>query len=84
MVIKCLTIKKFLSEPFGKLWRAAVALFFFHGSGRAFSRRCKLRVLRLLNTNSHVSTRQIANKVGISNGSAHYVLTALIEKGLSN
>ena len=51
-------------------------------SGRErFQEDVRLRVLRLLNTNSHVSTRQIANKVGISNGSAHYVLTALIEKG---
>ena len=28
-----------------------------------------------------MSSRQIASKVGISNGSAYYVLTALIEKG---
>ena len=28
-----------------------------------------------------MSTRQVADKVGISNGSAYYVLTALIQKG---
>ena len=28
-----------------------------------------------------MSSRQIADKVGIANGSAYYVLTALIEKG---
>ena len=28
-----------------------------------------------------MSTRQVADKVGISNGSAYYVLTALIGKG---
>ena len=28
-----------------------------------------------------MSTRQVADEVGISNGSAYYVLTALIEKG---
>ena len=28
-----------------------------------------------------MSTRQVADKVGISNGSAFYVLTALVEKG---
>ena len=28
-----------------------------------------------------MSTRQIADEVGISNGSAYYVLTALVEKG---
>ena len=29
-----------------------------------------------------MSSRQIADAVGISNGSAYYVLTALVEKGL--
>ena len=28
-----------------------------------------------------MSSRQIADKVGISNGSAYYVLTSLVEKG---
>jgi EPS-associated MarR family transcriptional regulator len=28
-----------------------------------------------------MSTRQVADEVGISNGSAYYVLTALVEKG---
>ena len=28
-----------------------------------------------------MSTRQVADQVGISNGSAHYVLSALVEKG---
>ena len=28
-----------------------------------------------------MSTRQLADEVGISNGSAYYVLTALVEKG---
>ena len=28
-----------------------------------------------------MSTRKLADEVGVSNGSAHYVLTALIEKG---
>ena len=29
-----------------------------------------------------MSSRQVADAVGISNGSAYYVLTALVEKGL--
>ena len=51
------------------------------------SRREKLqndartRVLRLVSENPHLSTRQVANAVGISNGSAYYLLTALVEKG---
>ena len=41
----------------------------------------RLRVMRLIDANSELSSRQIADKVGIANGSAYYVLTALIEKG---
>jgi EPS-associated MarR family transcriptional regulator len=41
----------------------------------------RLRVMRLISENSEMSSRQIADKVNISNGSAYYVLTALVEKG---
>ena len=41
----------------------------------------RLRVMRLIDENSEMSSRQIADKIGIANGSAYYVLTALIEKG---
>ena len=41
----------------------------------------RLRVMRLLSENPKTSTRLIAGAVGISNGSAYYVLKALIEKG---
>ena len=41
----------------------------------------RLRVMRLISQNAKMSTRQVADKVGISNGSAYYVITALIEKG---
>ena len=40
-----------------------------------------LRVLRLVHANPELSTRKIAEDVGISNGSAFYVLAALVEKG---
>ena len=41
----------------------------------------RLRVMRLISHNPEMSTRQVADKVGISNGAAYYVLTALVEKG---
>ena len=42
----------------------------------------RLKVLRLISDLPEMSSRQVADAVGISNGSAYYVLTALIEKGL--
>jgi EPS-associated MarR family transcriptional regulator len=41
----------------------------------------RLRVMRLIDQNPKMSSRQIADKVGIANGSAYYVLTALVKKG---
>ena len=38
-------------------------------------------VIRLLDENPSISTREIAQKVGISNGAAYYCVTALVEKG---
>ena len=37
--------------------------------------------MRLLDEEPSISTREIAKKVGISNGAAYYCVTALIEKG---
>lgn len=42
----------------------------------------RFRVLRLLEDNPEVSQRELAEAVGVSVGSAHYVLNALVEKGL--
>ena len=39
------------------------------------------KVMRLLYEDPSVSTREIANRVGISNGAAYYCVSALIEKG---
>ena len=39
------------------------------------------KVMRLLNEDPSISTREIAKKVGISNGAAYYCVTALVEKG---
>ena len=41
----------------------------------------RLRVMRLLDENPSISTREIARRVGISNGAAYYCVTALIDKG---
>lgn len=52
------------------------------------SKRTKLqedthfRVLRLLQENPEMSQRELAVAVGVSVGGIHYVLNALIEKGL--
>ena len=42
----------------------------------------RLKVMRLIAEVPEMSSRQVADAVGISNGSAYYVLTALVEKGL--
>jgi EPS-associated MarR family transcriptional regulator len=41
----------------------------------------RLRILELLNKDPHISTRALAKSVGISNGSAFYVMRALVKKG---
>ena len=41
----------------------------------------KLRVFQIINESPQISTREIAQKVGISNGSAYYLLTSLIDMG---
>lgn len=57
-------------------------------SYRMSSRRAKLqeethfRVLRLLQENPETSQRELAEAVGVSVGGMHYMLSALIDKGL--
>ena len=41
----------------------------------------KLRVFQIINSNAQMTSREIAQKIGISNGSAYYLLTSLIDKG---
>ena len=38
--------------------------------------------MRLLDGNPELSQRELAEAAGISNGSAHYLLSALLDKGL--
>lgn len=42
----------------------------------------KFRILRLLQDNPEMSQRELARKVGVSTGGVHYVLNALVEKGM--
>ncbi len=39
------------------------------------------RVMRLVQENPNISTREIARRAGISNGAAYYCVTALVDKG---
>ena len=41
----------------------------------------KFRVMQLINKNPELTTREIAQKIGISNGSAYYLLLSLIDTG---
>ena len=41
----------------------------------------KLRVMHIVTKSPEMTTREIAKEVGISNGSAYYLLTSLIDKG---
>lgn len=42
----------------------------------------QFRILRLLQENPEMSQRDLAKAVGVSTGGIHYVLTALVDKGL--
>jgi len=42
----------------------------------------QVRILRLLQDNPELSQRELAKAVGVSTGGIHYVLNALLEKGL--
>lgn len=42
----------------------------------------QFKVLRAVETNPHISERQLAQMLGVSTGKAHYLMVALIEKGL--
>ena len=41
----------------------------------------KLRGLQIISSNPQMTSRELAQKVGISNGSAYYLLISLIDKG---
>ena len=41
----------------------------------------RFRLLQIISNNPQMTTREIAQKVGISNGSTYYLLTSLIDMG---
>jgi EPS-associated MarR family transcriptional regulator len=41
----------------------------------------KFRVFQIIHENPQMTTREISQKVGISNGSTYYLLTSLIDMG---
>ncbi|SNS28735.1 MarR family EPS-associated transcriptional regulator [Antarctobacter heliothermus] len=47
-----------------------------------FREEVRFRLLRLLNENPEMSQRELARAVGVSNGGVHYVINALVSKGL--
>ena len=49
---------------------------------KEYQEDAKLRVMQIINDNPELTSREIAQKVRISNGSAYYILTSLIDKGL--
>ena len=51
-------------------------------SRKNYQEDVKLRVLQIIKSKPQMSSRELAQKVGISNGSAYYLLTSLIDKGL--
>jgi EPS-associated MarR family transcriptional regulator len=51
------------------------------GRQRTIREDTRFRVLRLLEENPEMSQRELADAVGISTGSAHYLLSALVERG---
>jgi EPS-associated MarR family transcriptional regulator len=48
---------------------------------KEYQEDAKLRVLQIIIENPQITSRKIAKKVGISNGSAYYLLTSLIDMG---
>ena len=48
---------------------------------KEYQEDAKFRVFQIINENPHMTTRQVAQKVGISNGSAYYLLTSLVDMG---
>ena len=49
---------------------------------KEYQEDAKLRVLQIISSNPQMTSREVAKKVGISNGSAYYMIISLIEKGL--
>ena len=78
-------VLRYVSKPTAvRLHAVAVlrALFSVASNRAERQEETQFRVMRLLAENPEISTRQIADAVGVSNGKAYYCVSALIEKGL--
>ena len=60
---------------------ASAKLDFMASKMKERKRELHFRVMRLLQEYPNITTREIARKVGISNGNAYYCVNALFEKG---
>ena len=49
---------------------------------KEYQEDAKMRILQIISNNPQMTSRQIAQKVRISNGSAYYLLTSLVDSGL--
>jgi len=49
---------------------------------KEYQEDAKLRMFQIIRSNPQLTSREVAKKIGISNGSAYYLLISLIEKGL--
>jgi len=48
---------------------------------KEYQEDARLRMFQIINKNPQMTSRELAQKIGISNGSAYYLLTSLIDKG---
>ena len=48
---------------------------------KEYQEDAKLRVFQIISSNPQMISRELAKQVGISNGSAYYLLTSLIDSG---
>ena len=48
---------------------------------KEYQEDAKLRVFQIISSNPQMTSRELAKQVGISNCSAYYLLTSLIDKG---
>lgn len=83
----CVPLRHISSPRLIRFTRSAVALACRQAVEMAsrrneFQEDLTLRALRLIGENPTISQRDLASRVGISVGAAHYCLTALAEKGL--
>ena len=48
---------------------------------KEYQEDARLRMFQVINENPLLTSRELAQRIGISNGSAYYLLTSLIDKG---